>query len=466
MVLKRGRKADWASNPKTGEYNEGLYEARYKTGKYKDRIKCYYYKDSKGKHITCGSDYDRAVQKHAIYKREHNIVIASPKIDSLKVTITDEDATKPDEFADSIINSLKNLSNGAVEISDLDITDEFWEISEKVIKANLPYASKRLNIPELGYLHKVKPPAKSITLDEIWNIYVKNYEGRSNRNLNYNIKPHWNEFKKCVGKSSVRDIEFEDITKYNDKVRQDKDRPSVKNQYRYVKNRFDAVKGVIKKAKDKIVFKDDCNELLKHMEQYTYVKKEQEEIMLLQRQNHVLTAKELSKLLKASENDLLVRCSILLGLNCCIRWSDFAKLTKSMLDFRKKEYRSWRGKNAQSQASKLWDETIEALQEYMKENPTDCDNVFLTSHNKIWRYQYLQFRFNKVRKTAKMEWLTQEKLRKITATKSSQIGFGSNTNAYKALMGRKIPGADRSYIYTMPADTEQVINELHKYYFG
>jgi integrase len=466
VVLKRGRRADWATNPKNGEYEEGLYESKYKTGKYAGRIKCYYFKDAKGKHKTCGSDFDKAVQKYAIYKREHNIVIASPKIDSLKVTITDENATNPDEFAVSIINSLKNLSNGVVEISDLDITDDFWEISEKVIKANLPYAAKRLNIPELAYLHKVKPPAKSITLDEMWDIYVANYEGRSKKNLHNNIKPAWREFKSIVGKSSARDIKFEDITKYNNKVRRDKDKPSVDNQYRYVKNKFDAVKGVIRKARDKIVFKDDCIELLKHMKQFTYVKKEQEEIMLLQRPNRVLTAKELSKLLKASENDLLVKCSILLGLNCCIRWGDFAKLTEPMLDFKKKEYRSWRGKNAKSQASKLWDETIEALREYMKENPTDCDNVFLTSYNNIWRHQYLQARFNKVREIAKMEWLTQEKLKKITATKSSQMGFGSNTNAYKALMGRKIPGADRSYIYRMPADTEQLIKELHKYYFG
>ena len=102
----------------------------------------------------------------------------------------------------------------------------------------------------------------------------------------------------------------------------------------------------------------------------------------------------------------------------------------------------------------------------MKKYPADSEFVFLTSHNKIWRYEYLHARFNKVRSTIKMEWLTQQHFRKMTATKSSQFGFGSNTNAYKALMGRKIPGADSSYIYTMPADTEQVINKLHKYYFG
>ncbi len=466
MVLKRGRKADWASNPKTGQYEEGLYETRYRTGKYVGRIKCYYYKDEDGKHKTCGSYFDKAVQKYTIYKREHDIIIASPKIDSIKVTITDENTTNPDEFADSIISGLQSISNGDIEISDLDITDEFWDLAERIIKANLPYASKRLNIPELGYLHKVKPPSKSITLDELWNIYFTNYEGRSDKNLKNNIRPAWNEFEKCIGKQSVRAIDFEDITKYNDKVRHDKDKPSVTNQYRYVKNRFHAVKGVIKKAKSKIRVKDDCNQLLKHMKQFTYVKKEQEEIMILQRPNQILTAKELSKLLKASEDDLIVKCSILLGLNCCIKWSDFAKLTKRMLDFEKKEYRSWRGKNANSQACMLWDETVKTLEQYMQANPTDTENVFLTSFKNVWNIQYLQRHFNKVRKIAGMEWLTQEKLRKMTATKSSQLGFGSNTNAYKALMGRKIPGSDRSYIYTMPADTEHVINELHKYYFG
>ena len=308
MALKRGRKADWATDPKTGSYEEGLYETKYKTGKYAGRIKCYYFKDSKGKHKTCGSDFHKAVQKFAIFKREHNIVITSPKIDSLKVTLTDANTINPDEFADSIINSLKSLSNGSVEISDLDISNDFWVIAERVIKANLPYAAKQLNIPELAYLHKVKPPIKSITLDELWNIYETNYDGRSKRNLISNIKPAWLEFRKCVGKSSVRDIDFDDISKYNEKVRQDKDKPSVTNQYRYVKNRFDAVKGVVKKSKDKIEVKDDCKKLIEHMEQLTYVKKEQEDILVIQRPNKVLTAKELSKLLKASENDLLIKC--------------------------------------------------------------------------------------------------------------------------------------------------------------
>ena len=102
MALKRGRKADWATDPKTGSYEEGLYETKYKTGKYAGRIKCYYFKDSKGKHKTCGSDFHKAVQKFAIFTREHNIVITSPKIDSLKVTLTDANTINPDEFADSI----------------------------------------------------------------------------------------------------------------------------------------------------------------------------------------------------------------------------------------------------------------------------------------------------------------------------------------------------------------------------
>jgi integrase len=461
MVRKRGKKPDWSTNPKTGEQIEGLYATYYNDR----RIKTYYYKDKNGKQITCGSDFFRADQKYSTYLKENNIFIAAPIIRDLTLTLTEENTANPDEFANGVIATLENLSKGNVQIESLDISDEFWQMAETIIKSNMPYAGRRLNIPELAYITDITPPVKSVTLDELWDIYIKNYEGRSNDNIKNNIRPAWNEFKKCIGKQSVRIIEFGDISKYNDKVRQDKNRPTVENQYRYVKNRFDAVKGVIKKATDKIEVKDDCNKLLKHMEQLTYVKKEQEEIMLLQRPNYVLTAKELTKLIKVSEDDLVVKCSILLGLNCCIRWGDFAKMTKSMLDFERKEYRSWRGKNAKSQACKLWDESIEVLQLYMQQYPTDNDYVFLTSRKNTWRKKYLHKNFNEVRKIAGMEWLTHEKLRKMTATKSSQLGFGSTSNAYKALMGRKIPGADSSYIYRMPADTEPLINELHKYYF-
>ena len=64
-----------------------------------------------------------------------------------------------------------------------------------------------------------------------------------------------------------------------------------------------------------------------------------------------------------------------------------------------------------------------------------------------------------------MEWLTQDMLRKMASNKASSLGADSTTKAYKAMMGRKIPGADSSYIYILASDTKEIIPKLHKYYF-
>ncbi len=459
MAKKSGKKASWATNPHTGEIVEGLYTNKWKDG----RVKAYYYLDNK-KQVTCGSDFNKALQKFEIYKREHNIIIQAPKIHEFEIDIPEDGSLySPEDY----VKTLRQIEQGQVSIDSLNITDEFWSLAEKVIKANLPYSAKRLNIPELAYLHDVKPLEKSLPMSEVWDLYKSHYTGSSDKDLNRNIKPAWKEFKSIVGRSSIREITFEDITTYNLKIHKRAKKATIKNKYRYVKNNFDPVKRVIRRLRDKSkgVIKQDCITLLEHMNQLTYVKKEEENKAKFNKSKKVLVSSELKNLLDCSNEDILVKCSILLGLNCCIRWGDFAEITKDMIDFDNKEYLSFRNKNGNLQACKLWDITIKAIKEYMDKYPNDTEYIFLTKHNNIWSDKDLRNHFNKVRTKAEMEWLTQDKLRKMTATKASQLGYHSNTLAYKAIMGRKIPGADESYIYQMPEDTKDLVRDLHEYYF-
>ena len=467
MGRKRGQKADWATNPNTGKPIEGLYQTTYKSGPYRGKIKAYYYKNKDGKHITCGSDFFKALQKFTIYKKENNITIKAPKITEFEINLP-EVIDYPDALGKNIFNAIEQFHKGHISAYEADVTDQWWATAEKIIKSNLAYSALMLNIPELAYLHKITPPSKSKTLDEIWDIYIEHLEieGKSVENTKKITKPAWKEFNQIVGKKYIRDIEHEDIANYNKTIHKQSRKESIKNRYAYVSNRYKSIKAVTNKAKDKLKDKSDIRQLIEHLDQLTNVSSNEQKKLMFGRKNTILSAKELKTLLEKANDDILIKCAILLGLNCCIRWSDFITITKDMIDFEMKEYRAFRSKNGIFQAAKLWDETVESVTSYMDESPNNSEYIFLTKYNNIWNRKDLERRFNKIRTKAKMEWLTQSKFRKMTATKASQLRFPSTTIAYKSLMGRAIPGADANYIYQMPSDTEELVQLLHDYYFS
>ena len=455
MTMKRGKKANWATHPETGEIEEGLYVSKYSDG----RVKAYYYKDKENKHITCGSEFFIAQQKFAQYKNNSAIIVESSAIKTLTLVIDGE------TNADHMIGALNYIADKNITINDIDITDEFWNRAECIIKNNFLYAAKRLNIPQLAYITDVTPPVKSITLIELSDLYKDNYEGDSKTNLRRILK-FFTEFTKVIGIQSVREINFEDISKYEKMLQKEKHRETVNNQYRFVKNRIDAVKSVVRKGMRRISVKDDCIKLLQNIDQLTYVKKKQEKILINKRDRRSLAKEELKNLLECSESDLLVKCGILMGLNACIRWGDFARLEPYMFDFDKQEFNGWRDKNGIPQAAMLWDETASALREYMSNNKLVNNLIFTTRFGNPFVNKYLRIKFNKIRKKANLEWLTQKQLRKFSATVASDLGHGSKTDEYMCLMGREIGGSEASYVIPNAQKTAEVVSKMHGYYFG
>ena len=64
---KRGKKASYATHPRTEKIIEGLYEHRRKNG----TLKCYYFVNQDGKQVSCTTKIDKAIQRLRAYQRKN-----------------------------------------------------------------------------------------------------------------------------------------------------------------------------------------------------------------------------------------------------------------------------------------------------------------------------------------------------------------------------------------------------------
>ncbi len=451
MTMKRGRKPDYADY--NGEPVEGLYKQKYKDG----RVKNYYYYDSNKKRISCSSDIVLAVQKYSAYCEKQNIHLDISNPLSVKVII-DNKIANADDYADGIIQTLEHLTNKTVSITGAKIDDDvFWQTAEKRIKANLPYAARRLGIPQLAHIDDITPIPKSITLDACLELFLKAKKQKTKRYI-IEVKRYFNEFKTIVSKNFAREISYNDISKYNNSIHGKADK--LGNPAATVSNKFGVVNAVIRYAKRKTEYKKDLINLLGYLEQLEFLTKEE-------RAFAPITPDEYKLLLSKCDKDIIIKCSVLLGLNCALRWTDIINLKRTDIDLEKQTLKTFRHKQKKEViACCLWQETVDAIKEYQAKINNSTDYVFITQFKQPFKnYDSLRNRFDRVKAKAGLNHIKHPLLRKTFATTSTLLKYGSSTDEYKTVMGRRIPGADSAYISKLPENTKDVVNSIHTYFF-
>lgn len=444
MTKKRGRKADYADY--NGEPVKGLYKQKYRDG----RIKNYYYYGSNKKRISCSSDIVLAVQKYSSYCKKQNIHLDISSPSSAKVII-DNNIDNADDYADGIIQTLEHLTNKTVSITEAKITDDvFWQTAEKMIKANLPYAARRLGIPQLAHIDDITPIPKSITLDACLELFLKAKKQRSKRYI-IEVRRYFNEFKSIIKRNHVREISYDNITKYNNSIHSQAEK--LGNPAATVSNKFGVVNAVIRYAKRKMEYKKDLNNLLGYLEQLEFLTKEEKSFT-------PIAPDEYQLLLSKCDKDIIMKCSVLLGLNCALRWTDIINLKKTDIDLEKQSLKTFRHKQKKEViACCLWQETVDAIKEYQAKINNSTDYIFITQFKQPFKnYDSLRNRFNKVKAKAGLHHIEHPLLRKTFATTSTLLKYGSTTDEYKTVMGRRIAGADSSYISKLPEHTKDLVN--------
>jgi len=100
-------------------------------------------------------------------------------------------------------------------------------------------------------------------------------------------------------------------------------------------------------------------------------------------------ADELRAILSALSDNLIVRCMVMVSVNCGFGAQDLASLPLDAVDLEGGWIDFPRPKTSIPRRAKLWDETIELLRQVIASRPQahskeDCDLVFLTSRGKPW----------------------------------------------------------------------------------
>jgi integrase len=270
------------------------------------------------------------------------------------------------------------------------------------------------------------------------------------------VRRHWNEFRNIVGKDNVRMVNYGDVTRYNDIIHSQSNSSNITNKPRYINNRFDAIRAVLRYCRRKIEYKKDIQKILEALQQLSFAKDKPRKVV-------TVTPEEFTILFKASENNPLGRCMLLMGLNCALRSSDISDVRKIDVNLKNFKYSKPRTKTNIIQSSILWTETRDAIEEYMKQYPNNTEHIFVTKYNRPYKYKYLIRYFNKLR-GKEVSHINHSVLRKSANSTANQ--FSLNPNGIKILMGWSIGGVDNSYNERPAEATAEIVKVLHQKFFG
>lgn len=296
---KRGRKARYA-----------LYNGREVIGLYcafnKDKsIRNFYYLDENQRQVSCTADITEAVRRYRKAQSTEQIV----QVSGLSKPVDYLSIENVGNVAESFLSGfeLKQV-NGQFILSTVNSIPK-QEIIKKfveLLKENKFEIAELAGIPQLAHLEDITPLPKSLLLEDLLNTFLQK---KITDKYKYYVKKYWQEFSNIMKKKDVRNITYEDFTLYEHTIYKNAEKSTITNKQRYINNKFEAVRAVLRYARKKNEYKKDINRLLEYFEQITFAKGTVKQI-------EIMSKKQFNVLLKNSENNVLARCVLLLGHYC------------------------------------------------------------------------------------------------------------------------------------------------------
>jgi integrase len=329
------------------------------------------YKDKQGKHkkFNCGRDKAEAIAKFRRWQEEGQggkllQVIQSPKPKIHRIKALEQQwAERFGGDGSAYIEAIKFISEESI-----------WEQARQLIQDNPVLAAQKLKMPFLSdpnFMRTYKPK-KSYTLVDIWNNYLKRVSSITTRELGA-TKASWTKFSDIVKVKTVSELTKEVIRKYYDVLYCEY---NGKMSTTWIKSHFERVKRVMNYALDSL---DDISDLLEVKQRLVSVLKSPKDSILCPAKR---IPKELfHQIMEASSID--EKAMWLLSINLAYYAIDIATLPLSAINLDEKTVIFRRGKTGVHRAGILWNETIDAIRAYQKENPHRSSTLFQNRHTKI-----------------------------------------------------------------------------------
>jgi integrase len=444
MSKRRGAKPDFVLHPETNESIEGLYANKDKRGK----IRYYYYLDKNGKQKTCTSDLREAIKRFNAFKEEKKYpdLIEIPE-EAQEVPIGRYGLYFKDGYVNKtwVIQTFQDILNSDRKlVVDVTGNPKYWDFE---------------NTPS-------RP--QSLTCQEVIDEYLAIKRKKTlNDDYRYRMIRHWNAFKRAVGKNCIRDITFQDVKRYRVMVVTEAEKKEkageIKRLDLYINERFSAIHDILVKIREYQEYKRDTDNLLDHTGQLRRLTKDEV-------RPKAINPEQWKILYAHSKNNLFIRCSLLLGLNCAMTWGDIIDLTPDQFNFQKNTYIGTRSKNNIQNCAMLFPETSSNLKEYIISHPTSNGSIFyykdvnrttmiddIVTMFREWKLSLPKSEFKKV------ETITHKHLRKSVRTTAFKAKC--HIEYIKLVMGRKLEGSEEHYTEKDATMTTEVIKAVHDHYF-
>ena len=392
---------------------------------------------------------------------------------SVKITISDDFLKKDNETEDGFKERITALNlkirNGEYDIKTsplITIPESFiFAKARELILRDIHEARKKMNLPiELKGTFKTE---KSITLNEIGNLYFDERRKSVSKDYKREGKMHWGEFKKVVKVRMISLLNEDHFDKYEKWVYSTAKEKEWSNTT--INIRLSLVSRVLNRVFKEFKLKQSDREHLKNAREccsFYYADKPDYDPEPISKEDYLNILN--------NTTDKIYKAVMLTALNCGMKETELADIRikprgkrKNLdINFKEKTLSKPRTKTGVIAVAVLWDRTIEAIEEMMAEYQNDSDFLFLNNAGNPIKPRNISKWWSRERKRAGVsDYIKFEHIRDASQTvpidRDPKLLFET-----RLLMGHNIEGVTNNYLHRRPSMVKRTCEIIEDHYFG
>jgi integrase len=408
----------------------------------------YYATHQRDPKVYFGTDFDQALLAFRNWQAGQNgrDTISLPEMRPL---ITEEGGLQDDSVAEGWI-SREDASKSVPWPVNVP-GDAFYARFRELILDNPQLVAERTGIAEIGYLQKLTPPAESLTLRQVADLY---FNKRKKLTAHWKRKQslYWREFVKIVGAATVRDIAIDDIQRYHDTIWNQYEKNDLSTTW--LSQRFECVSTVFRYA---LKSGKDQQEVRRVIDLTAVFEKP--------RKNgadpHPISPEAFRELVAVSS--VKWRAVLLLSLNAALYPAEVADVKVSHVDLGSKTMTMTRNKTGIVRIATLWNRTVGAIHEYRDTEKHQSPYLFVSVNGDKYTANHVGRNFRRRRAEAKLpDSVTFDAIRDGAITAACKV----SADAAKWIAGHRVPGKTDEYLKRHPELAADACAAIERAYFG
>lgn len=343
-------------------------------------------------------------------------------------------------------DTIRTDDGGSVSVIEVDSALYWAKVRDDLLRDPREFARK-VGVPEIGYLERLKPPPPPLSLVEAGRLYLTEKQPEMHPKHWENVSAYWSEFCELVGVKTLEELSRDVFAKYAGMIKARRLKKSAKtNKTRgqsWVRARFSTVATIIKYA-------FEAQKITPEL--YAALRQAWLQPLALPKQpkGKAITIKpaEFAEMLKAADD--FMKALLLVGVNAAFYPVDFGRLEWEHVDLEhgtlslRREKMDSGGCQGVTRHAVLWKATIDALLAIQSENSF----VFVSKGGGPIAPATVWERFKTLcRKAGIKRKLRPEDLRNTAGTIASRQ---APSMQYKVLMGHVLRGGVSGYVEDNP----------------